>query len=152
MPDLTGLKNEVIVHKSHRNGYDQAVRQIGVNLVEIEYAGNTAEWKLEAAINSQTEAIFWFQGIMSGNGDLPLQKVIDIANQHHIPVVVDGADQGPPTEHLWQWTQMGAALAIFSGGKDLHGTQPTGLVVGRRDLLLRRYMRTVAQIIALDGL
>lgn len=135
LPDLTGLKDEVIVHKSHRNGYDHAVRQVGVKLVEIGYAGSTAEWELETAINPQTAAIFWFQGTMSGNGDLPLQTVIDIATKHHVPVIVDGAAQVPPTEHLWQWTQMGAALAIFSGGKDLHGPQPTGLVVGRRDLI-----------------
>ena len=51
LPDLTGLKNEVIVHKSHRNGYDHAVRQVGVTLVEIGMATNTQPWELEAAIN-----------------------------------------------------------------------------------------------------
>ena len=44
-----------------------------------------------------------------------------------------GAAQLPPTENLWTWTGMGAALAVFSGGKDLHGPQPTGLIVGRAE-------------------
>jgi len=135
LPDTSGLKNEVIVHKSHRNGYDHAVRQVGVNLVEIGYATSTAPWELENAINGQTAAIFWFQGGMTGRGDLPLETVIEIANAHNVPVIVDGAAQVPPTENLWRFTQMGAALAIFSGGKDLRGPQSSGLVVGRKEII-----------------
>jgi L-seryl-tRNA(Ser) seleniumtransferase len=135
LPDCTGLKNEVIIHKSHRNGYDHAVRQIGVKLVEIGMAMSTAPWELEAAINDKTAAIFWFQGAMTGRGDLPLETVIEIANRHHVPVVVDAAAQLPPVENLWKYTQMGAALAIFSGGKDLRGPQASGLVVGRKSLI-----------------
>lgn len=135
LPNTDGLKNEVIVHKSHRNGYDHAVRQVGVTLREIGYAGSTAEWELKAAINENTAAVFWFQGAMSGKGDLPLQRVIDIASEHSVPVVVDGAAQLPPISNLWNYTQMGAALAVFSGGKDLRGPQSSGLVLGRADLI-----------------
>lgn len=135
LPDTTGLKNEVIIHKSHRNGYDHAVRQIGVKIVEIGMATRTFPWELEAAINDNTAAIFWFQGAMTGRGDIPLEKVIEIANKHNVPVVVDAAAQVPPVENLWRYTQMGAALAIFSGGKDLRGPQSSGLVVGRKQLI-----------------
>ncbi|OUC06080.1 hypothetical protein RY27_23250 [Litorilinea aerophila] len=135
LPDLTGLKNEVIVHKSHRNGYDHAVRQVGVKLVEIGYATGTAPWELERAINERTAAVFWFQGAMTGRGDLPLETVIEIASARGVPVVVDAAAQLPPVENLWRFTQMGAALAICSGGKDLRGPQSAGLVVGRKDLI-----------------
>jgi D-glucosaminate-6-phosphate ammonia-lyase len=135
LPDVTGLKNEVIIHKSHRNGYDHAVRQVGVKVVEIGFATSTAPWELEAAINERTAAIFWFQGAMTGHGDLPLETVIEIANRHNVPVIVDAAAQLPPVENLWRFTQMGAALAIFSGGKDLHGPQSSGLVLGRKDLI-----------------
>jgi L-seryl-tRNA(Ser) seleniumtransferase len=72
---------------------------------------------------------------MSGRGDLPLATVIEIANHRQVPVVVDAAAQLPPVENLWRFTQMGAALAIFSGGKDLRGPQSSGLVVGRKDLI-----------------
>lgn len=135
LPDLTGLKNEVIIHKVHRNGYDHAVRQVGVNVVEIGNEEETTVAQLEAAINEQTAAIFWFQGTMSGRGDLPLATVIEVANRHDVPVIVDGAAQVPPVENLWRFTQMGAALAIFSGGKDLRGPQSSGLIVGRSDLI-----------------
>jgi uncharacterized pyridoxal phosphate-dependent enzyme len=135
LPDLTGLKNEVIIHKAHRNGYDHGVRQVGVKIVEIGTALSTEPWELERAINPQTAAIFWFQGAMSGRADIPLEKVIEIANAHNVPVVVDAAAQLPPVENLWRFTQMGVALAIFSGGKDLHGPQSSGLIVGRKDLI-----------------
>ena len=50
-------------------------------------------------------------------------------------VIVDAAAQLPPLENLWRFTQMGAALAVFSEGKDLQGPQSSGLVVGRKDLI-----------------
>ena len=135
LPDTTGLKDEVIVHKSHRNGYDHAVRQVGVKLVEIGYATSTAPWQLDAAINERTAAIIWFQGGMTGHGDIPLAKVIEIADAHGVPVIVDAAAQVPPVENLWNYTKMGATAAIFSGGKDLRGPQSSGLVLGKRELV-----------------
>ncbi|MBI3960597.1 MAG: aminotransferase class V-fold PLP-dependent enzyme [Chloroflexi bacterium] len=135
LPDLTGLKNEVIVHKSHRNGYDHAVRQVGVKLVEIGYAGSTAPWQLEAAINERSAAIIWFQGGMTGHGDIPLEQVVAIAAPHGVPVIVDAAAQVPPVENLWNFTKLGVTAAIFSGGKDLRGPQSSGLVLGKRELI-----------------
>jgi L-seryl-tRNA(Ser) seleniumtransferase len=135
LPDLTGLKSEVIIHRAHRNGYDHAVRQVGARMVEIGYSTGTARWELERAITPQTAAIFWFQGAMSGRGDIPLAQVIETAKAHGVPVIVDGAAQLPPANNLWNFTKMGADLAIFSGGKDLRGPQPTGLILGRRELI-----------------
>ncbi len=135
LPDTTGLKNEIIIHKSHRNGYDHAVRMVGVKVVEIGSETETTQEDLEKALNENTAAIFWFQNALTGRGDLPLQSVIEIADRHNVPVLVDAADQVPPAENLWKYTQMGAALAIFSGGKDLSGPQSSGLVVGRKDLI-----------------
>jgi len=135
LPDTTGLKNEVIIHKVHRNGYDHAVRQVGVKVVEIGNEEQTTAADLEAAITEKTAAIFWFQGAMTGRGDLPLEEVIAVANRHDVPVVVDAAAQLPPVSNLWRYTEMGAALVIFSGGKDLRGPQSSGLVLGRKELI-----------------
>lgn len=134
-PHISGLKNEVIVQRLHRNGYDYAVRQVGVKLIEIGTEEGTARADLEKAINAQTAAIFWFQGAMNKPSELPLQEVIATANTKHIPVIVDAAAQLPPVSNLWNFTKMGAALAIFSGGKDLCGPQSSGLVLGRADLV-----------------
>lgn len=134
-PQIEHLKNEVIIQHNHRNGYDYAVRQVGVTVVEIGDKNGTTSDDLHAAISSKTAAIFWFQGVMTSDRDLPLPEVIAIANEHSIPVVVDAAAQLPPVENLWHFTQMGAALAIFSGGKDLRGPQSSGLILGKRNLI-----------------
>ena len=119
----------------HRNGYEYALRQTGAKLVEIGSETGTTISDLELAIKPSTAAFFWFQGAMSSNRDLPLPEVINVANRHNIPVVVDAAAQLPPASNLWYFTRMGAALAIFSGGKDLQGPQSSGLVLGRTDLV-----------------
>lgn len=134
-PNLDGLKNEVIVHKAHRNGYDYAVRQVGVKIVEIGDANGTTRDDLVKAISDRTAAIFWFQGAMTTPGDVPLPEVIEIAKNYGVPVVVDAAAQLPPVSNLWKFTEMGADLAIFSGGKDLRGPQSSGLILGRKDLI-----------------
>ena len=135
LPDTTGMKNELIVFKSHRNGYDHAARMVGVRMVEIGSATHTDPAELEAACSERTAAFIWFQGGMSGHGDFPLVQVIEICNRRGVPVIVDAAAQLPPVENLWTFTQQGAACAIFSGGKDLRGPQSSGLVVGRKWLI-----------------
>ena len=137
LPQLEGLPNEVIVHHTQRNGYDYAVRQTGAQVVEIGTEGEpTTAADLEAAINQRTAAVFWFHGGLTTPNDLPLPDVIAIAHAHHIPVVVDAAAQLPPVTNLWYFTRdLGADLAVFSGGKDLRGPQSSGLMLGRRDLI-----------------
>jgi D-glucosaminate-6-phosphate ammonia-lyase len=134
-PELAGLKNQVIMQRLHRNGYDYAVRQTGVEVIEIGDDSGTSPEDLKKAINSKTAAIFWFQGAMNQPSELPLQELIAIANEHSIPVIVDAAAQLPPVSNLWNFTKLGAALAIFSGGKDIGGPQASGLVLGRKDLI-----------------
>jgi len=134
-PNLDGLKNEVIIHKTQRNGYDYAVRQVGVKVVEIGSAEGTSRDELINAISDRTAAIFWFQGAMTTPGDVPLPEVIEIAKSRGVPVVVDAAAQLPPVSNLWKFTEMGVDLAIFSGGKDLRGPQSSGLILGRKDLI-----------------
>jgi L-seryl-tRNA(Ser) seleniumtransferase len=79
--------------------------------------------------------VFWFHGALVKPGDIPLPEVIRITHKHDVPVVIDGAAQLPPASNLWYFTELGADLAIFSGGKDLRGPQSSGLVLGRKDLI-----------------
>lgn len=53
-----------------------------------------------------------------------------------VTVVVDAAAQLPPRSNLWYYTkELGADLAVYSGGKHIQGPQSTGLIVGRKDLI-----------------
>jgi L-seryl-tRNA(Ser) seleniumtransferase len=137
LPDLTGLKDEVIIQRSHRNGYDHAVRQVGIRVVEIGDSAATTREQLERAITARTVAIVWFQGAMTGQGDLPIEDVIAVAQANQVPVIVDAAAQLPPVSNLWRFNEMGAALTVFSGGKDLRGPQSSGLILGQRALIER---------------
>lgn len=135
LPYSEGLKNEVIVHRCGRSGYDFAIRQAGGRLVEIgdEHGASAAE--LEAAVNEHTAAIFVFFRPYSMQGQIPLDVQIAIARRRGVPLVIDAAAQLPPVENLWNFTRMGADLVLFSGGKGLCGPQSSGLILGRRDLI-----------------
>jgi seryl-tRNA(Sec) selenium transferase len=80
--------------------------------------------------------VVYFAGEHFAPGALPLPDVIAIAHARGVPVLVDAAAQIPPIANLWRFTnELGADVAIFSGGKGLRGPQPSGLVLGRADLI-----------------
>ncbi len=134
LPDTTGMKNEVVVHRCQRNGFDQAVYQVGVKFVEIGLAGRTEVWELEAAITENTAAIFYVPAINDA-ASIPFPEVVCTARAHGIPTIVDYAAEVPPVSNLRLYTDMGADLVVFSGGKGLRGPQSAGLVLGRKDLI-----------------
>jgi uncharacterized pyridoxal phosphate-dependent enzyme len=135
LPNTDGMKNEVIVHRHGRVAYDFAIRQAGGVLVEIGTADGTCAEELEQAITDRTAAILYFYNIIRMVGMVPLERGIEIAKSHDVPLIVDAAAQIPPVDNLWRFTQMGADLALFSGGKGLCGPQSSGLILGRRDLI-----------------
>lgn len=136
LPHLdTSMKNEVIVHRHGRVGYDFAIRQVGVTFVEIGDENGTSPDELENAITEKTAAIFYFANPSREHLWVPYEKAIAIAKRHNVPLIVDAAAQLPPPENLWRFTQMGADLALFSGGKGLCGPQSSGLIVGKESLI-----------------
>lgn len=132
IPDLAavpGAKTEVIIQKSHRYGYDHAVRNCGVRMIEIE---SVAE--LEQAVNERTASLHFFcDAELRGRINAP--DFAALGKKHNIPTFADAADVLPPTGHLSKYTKMGFALVAFSGGKGLRGPQSAGLLLGRRDLI-----------------
>lgn len=135
LPYTDGMKNEIIIHKSWRVGYDFAIQQAGGKLVEIGTEHSATVEDMERAINEKTAAIFYFYNVSQMGGYVPLEQGIAIAKRHGVPLIVDAAAQIPPVENLWRFTQMGADLALFSGGKGLCGPQASGLILGRKDLI-----------------
>lgn len=135
LPYSEGMKNEIIVHKSGKVGYAFAIQQAGGKLVEIGNEQGAEPDDLIAAINENTAAILVFYRNLGMEGRIPLETQIEIAHRHNIPVIVDAAAQLPPVENLWRFTQMGADLALFSGGKGLCGPQSSGLILGRKELV-----------------
>jgi uncharacterized pyridoxal phosphate-dependent enzyme len=127
--DLTGMKSEVIIQKSHRVGYDHAIRNCGVKLVEVE-----TRKELESAINEKT-AMMWFYNNQNPIGKVRDEEFVAIGKKHGIPTFNDCAADVPPVENFWKYTQMGFDLVCFSGGKGIRGPQSAGLLLGRKDLI-----------------
>jgi D-glucosaminate-6-phosphate ammonia-lyase len=129
LPILSGMKSEVIVQKSHRFGYDHAVRNCGVQLVEVE----TPE-ELDRAVNEKT-AMMLFYNANNNVGRIKDEEFARLGKKHGIPTLTDAAADVPPVENLWRYTGMGFDLVAFSGGKGIRGPQSAGLLLGRKDLI-----------------
>ena len=125
--ELSGLKNEVIVQKSHRYGYDHAIRNCGILFVEVE----TLE-QYEQAFNERTVMAHFFN---AGLGKISREDWVRVAHKHGVPCFNDAAADVPPISNLWNYTKMGFDLVTFSGGKGIRGPQCTGLLLGRKGLI-----------------
>lgn len=137
LPDLGSLPREFVIHAAHRVPYDTAIELAGGRLVEVGRADGTDEADLAAALGPATAGIFYVPRSFLADAVLPLEVVVRHARAHGVPVIVDAAAQLPPAENLWRFTEMGADVALFSGGKALCGPASTGLVLGRRAFIDR---------------
>lgn len=127
--DLTGMKSEVIMQKSHVIGYAHAIKNCGVKIIEVE-----SRKELEEAINERT-AMLWFLNAHNFRGKIQHEEFVEVGKQYNIPMMNDCAADVPPVENLWKYTDMGFDLVCFSGGKGLRGPQSCGLLLGRKDLI-----------------
>jgi len=125
--DMSGLKNEVIVQKSHRYDYDHALRNCGIRFVDVETLD-----EYEQAFSDRTVMAHFFN---AAEGKISREDWVRVAHQHGVPCFNDAAADVPPISNLWNYTQMGFDLVTFSGGKGLRGPQCTGLLLGRKDLI-----------------
>lgn len=129
LPDLTGMKSEVIIQKTHRNPFDHQLRATGIKLVEIE----TPE-ELGRAVTPRT-AMMHFTNFANAAGQIKVDEWVKLAAQYKIPTFIDAAADTPPVSHLWDYANMGYDLVAFSGGKALRGPQCAGLLLGKKDLI-----------------
>jgi len=129
LPDLTGMKSEVIIQKSHRNPFDHQLRATGVRLVEIETRD-----QLRRAANERT-AMMHFSNFANAAGQIKVDEWVSLAKELKLPCMNDAAADTPPVSHLWDYTHMGYDLVTFSGGKALRGPQCAGMLLGREDLV-----------------
>jgi len=129
LPDVTGLKHEVILQESHSIGYSQALTNVGAKLIKVK----TSE-ELEKAINKKT-AMLWFLNANTDNGEIKWEEFVSLGKKHNIPTFIDCAADVPPVENLFKFTRMGFDMVAFSGGKGLRGPQSAGLLLGKRNYI-----------------
>jgi L-seryl-tRNA(Ser) seleniumtransferase len=131
IPDLSGtsMKSEVIIQKSHRYGYDHAVRNCGIKMIEVETAD-----ELERSVSEKTAMMLFFNDA-DPKGKIKLAEFVALGRKHKVPTFNDAAADVPPTENLSKYTKAGFDLVTFSGGKGIRGPQSCGLLLGRKDLI-----------------
>jgi uncharacterized pyridoxal phosphate-dependent enzyme len=129
LPDLTGMKSEVIIQKTHRNPFDHQLRGTGVKLIEVE-----TQEQLRRAVNDRT-AMMHFTNFANAAGTIKVDEWVKLAKQYNLPSMIDAAADTPPVSHLWDYADMGYDLITFSGGKAIRGPQCAGLLLGRDDLV-----------------
>jgi L-seryl-tRNA(Ser) seleniumtransferase len=138
--DLASMSTEFAIHAAHRIPYDAAIELAGGHLVEFGTDEGTDESDLVGALGPKTVAVVYVPKAHLADAVLPLEVVVARAHEWGVPVIVDAAAQLPPRTNLWAFTDAGADLVLFSGGKALCGPASTGLILGRQrfvDLVAR---------------
>ncbi len=127
LPNLDGLKNQVVMPRESRNVYDHATRTLGVEIIEVNSAA-----ELESALGPRT-AMIQILGEHFGSARFGLSEVAPFAKKAGVPILVDAAADYliVPNPYIAQ----GADLVAYSGGKIIRGPQTAGLLIGRKDLV-----------------
>jgi L-seryl-tRNA(Ser) seleniumtransferase len=129
IPDTTGMKDEVVIPKGHRNSYDHAIRASGAKLIEAA----TVE-ELERAIGPKTAMLAFFN-LREPFGQIRAGEFVQVAQRRRVPALIDAAADVPPLENLFKFSKLGYDLVCISGGKAIAGPQSAGLLLGRRHLI-----------------
>lgn len=133
--EIDGLKNQVIVQKAHRYGYDHAMFLCGARVTEVvtpdDYRRACAAGK--AVMTNFFNAAEDEEGVAS-TAQIGRDEWLRVAHEHNIPCHIDAAADMPPIENLWKYTGMGFDLVSFSGGKGMRGPQNAGLLLGKKHL------------------
>ena len=134
LPDLRGLKDQVIAPRQSRHVYDHAIRSVGVKIVEVD-----SREEFYAALGKRT-AMIAVLGTGEARGKLRLEEMAEAGRKHGVPVLVDAAAELPlrPNPYL----SRGADMVAYSGGKIIRGPQCAGLLLGRRDLVRAAWLNS----------
>ena len=100
-------------------------------------------WEFADAIGPKTAAVLW---VAHPSAQPSLAAVAAVAHEAGVPVIVDAAAELPPASNLRRFLAEGADLVAFSGGKAIGGPQASGILAGRRDLI----MAAALQMLDLD--
>jgi L-seryl-tRNA(Ser) seleniumtransferase len=132
---IEGMKNQVIVQRAHRYGYDHAIFLCGARVMEVltldDYkracdAGNAIMTNFFNAAEDEDD--------VTGTAQIGREEWLRVAHDHGIPCHLDAAADMPPIANLWKYTGMGFDLVAFSGGKGMRGPQNAGLLLGKKHL------------------
>src|SRR5690606_29924170 len=100
LPNVEGMKSEIIVQNAHNHGYVHALTNTGAKIVAIE----TTE-ELEKAVNKNT-AMMWFLNYAALDGKIQNEEWVALGKKHNIPTMIDMAADSTPVENLSKFNKM----------------------------------------------
>ena len=119
-------------------------QQVDLKLPKLKSASKTTsnikkwaktEKDLEDAINAKTAGVhFTMYEQNTDPNALSLEKTIEIAHSHNLPVLVDAAGQIYPLENFGKYVKMGADFQCIAA-KYLGASQSSGLALGTKDMI-----------------
>lgn len=131
LPITEGIPNELIIQRGHRFIYDHLYLAPGSRFVEVGRPTGCTLDEIEAAIGPNTAGIIHLESPFKSELGVALTDLADLAHSRDLPVLADCASMLPPRVNLTKFTQQGADLVSFSGGKAVRGPQSTGFLVGK---------------------
>lgn len=133
LPDTEGMRNEVLMPRGHVIAYTPQWTAPGARTVEYGQAGHLRSFRreLESKISERTCCLAYTVSYNTvPRGRVPIEDLIELGEEHDIPVVIDAASDLPPVANLHKFTDMGADIVCFSGGKAIKAPNNTGIMVG----------------------
>ncbi len=127
LPFTEGWPRRVVMVRNQRFAYDQAIRMVGTEIVEIDTLA-----ELDAAL-AEPVAMVAVLGTHEAQSVVRLEDIVARTQPLGIPIMVDAASEF--LERPSPWLQRGADLVIYSGGKFLRGPQTSGLLLGKKGLV-----------------
>ena len=133
LPDTTGMKNKVLLHKPNQYMFSRCYTLTGAKLIEVGNENKSTIEDLENSVDADTAAIaYWIQP--PTNPNIPsLQETVNFARSKGIPALADACSQIYPLEYFRENAQS-ADLVTF-GGKYVGAPHSSGFVCGKADLI-----------------
>ena len=135
VPFVETRKKDILISCGHLIHFGAPIAQMiqlgGGNVKSVGTVCKTTDYHYENAIDENTAAILYVKSHhASQTGQLPLEKVIEIAHAHSLPLILDAAAE----EDLRKYIAMECDLVAYSGAKAIGG--PTsGIIVGKAELI-----------------
>ncbi len=125
----TGAADQILIYRDHLTRYARMLEVTGAKVRVVEGPD-----EMKTALTKGSVAAFCF--LHSGN-DTPelFETTVRLTSESGIPMIVDAAVSLPPLVNLHRYSDAGADMVVFSGGKAIGGPQASGFVCGRVDLV-----------------
>lgn len=133
LPEIVGIKHEVLIQAKHRNSYDREFPVPGGVLVEVGDTDGCTVDVLDEVIGPNTAAVAYLARRDADSSIIPLADVVKTAHAHGVPVIVDAATHIYPVDYFRGLAQS-ADLVCFSG-KYFNAPPAVGIALGKKELM-----------------